>query len=142
MSDLRGLRPDTPERLRHLAAAIEAEPAKFDMESFLEIDWGYAQNFPGDGSYVALFKAGAFESCGTGGTACIAGWAMHLWRDEIGDEDASSCSPAELGAIILGLDAATAWDLFLSDHAMTYNPAGAAARLREMADEIEAGRRA
>jgi len=110
------------ERLSKLADVIEEHPDQFDMRRWwtgLVCDWEqtHAQDF------AALAAA---DMCGT--TACIAGWAVHLWPADVEPDDTFTTA----GARILGIDPDEAYRLF---QPLDMTHAGAVATLRQLAAE-------
>lgn len=127
-----------PERLRHIADVIEANPDHFSMTSFFGFRGSQDLQWP---SLIAGASQHDFvNECGT--TACIAGWAFLEYRDEfvqpVGPSSERNSNEWEVSmGRLLG------FDNYDDCYALFYNwdlesPEEAAAHLREMAGEIEA----
>lgn len=87
-----------PDRVRAVADAIEANPEHFDMRSYYNI------NNLSTGHWADYFNANAgfnLTDCGT--TACVAGWAVHIYRDLVSKDNIDYIDIATLAQDILGL---------------------------------------
>lgn len=109
MTDLRS------ERLSKLADTIEKHPETFSMEEWL------LHTDPGEDNWSRAHRLDDFldaplrdKSCGT--TACIAGWAVHLWGKELESMDlsGSNFNACDAGKRLLHLTEDEADSLFYS----------------------------
>lgn len=117
------------ERLRKVADIIEANPEHFDMQFWVAQDGRI--EYCSNRQATRLAMETNIVSCGT--TACLAGWAVHLWGAEA---DPDRCIIAN-GASILGLSDDDATRLFMSGNHNCRTAADAAEHLRNLAAECE-----
>jgi hypothetical protein len=114
------------DRINKVADMTQQNPEHFNMNYWMESvgPSSWATSFPEEIAQADLF------ACGT--TACIAGWACHLWGAEATGSHAESAA-----AQILGLDLATAKELFKSNNPDCQTADDAADHLRHMALDYE-----
>lgn len=112
------------ERMLKLAEILEHEEDHFSITEVFQEHGQPALYGPGGNRAVLRYAAVSdLSKCGT--TACIAGWALHLWPFEI-DYDLDWGTNA---ADILGITPDTANDLF---YRFDLDAQGAAGELRRM----------
>lgn len=97
-------------RLRRIARMIRKHPQHFHMDSVVSTandqDHAYFSSAKGLVRWFKSRKRKLENECGT--TACIAGWAVYLYPDDVARGD----DWVKAGARILGLDIDTARNLF------------------------------
>lgn len=119
------------ERLNKVADMIQAYPEHFDMASYLDGP-DYTNSETSTPEAVMTAPLTSPVDCGT--TACIAGWACHLWASEVVVGEPFDANAAR----ILGLDDDQSYEVFYV-YAAREDAAASAGYLRRMALEAEFG---